>query len=90
MKVVINRCYGGFGLSREACEFLGLEYGEYGFYGPIDRTDPRLVECVEKLGDRANGEFSKLKVVEVPDKIDWRIEEYDGIETIEEFHRIWY
>lgn len=90
MKVVINRCFGGFELSREACEFLGLECGKYGFYGSIDRTDPRLVECVEKLGDRASGSLSALKVVEVPDDVDWTIEDYDGVETVEEIHRIWY
>lgn len=26
MKVVINKCYGGFGLSKEAYKFLGLKW----------------------------------------------------------------
>lgn len=26
MKVVINKCYGGYGLSKKAYEFLGIEW----------------------------------------------------------------
>ena len=89
MKVVINRCYGGFGLSKEAYEFLGKEWDDYGFANSIDRSDPKLVKCVETLGDKANGRFAELKVVEIPDDIAWYIDEYDGMETIEEVHRTW-
>lgn len=89
MKIVINRCYGGFGLSKEAYEFLGLEWDGYGFAYDTKRTDPKLVECVETLGSKANGCFAELKVVEVPDNITWEIDEYDGVETIEEVHRTW-
>ena len=89
MKVVINRCYGGFGLSKDAYEFLGKEWDGYGF-ASIERTDPKLVECVETLGNKANGRFAELKVVEIPDDIMWEISEYDGAETIEEVHRTWF
>ena len=51
---------------------------------------PRLVECVETLGTKANGRFAELHVVEIPDDVDWFIDEYDGIESIHERHRIWY
>lgn len=88
MKVVINSCYGGFGLSKEAYKFLGLEQDEYG-YVRLSRTDPKLVKCVEKLGAKANGSFAKLKVVEIPDDVKWEITEYDGCEQIEEIHRSW-
>ena len=30
MLVVLNKCYGGFGLSKQAVEALGLEDGYYG------------------------------------------------------------
>ena len=92
MKIVVNRCYGGFGLSEEAYDFLGLKWdGYYGYaYMPDDkRTDPKLVECVEKLGEKANGKFAKLEVVEIPDDVMWEISSYDGWETIEEKHRSW-
>ena len=32
------------------------------------------------------GEFS----VEIPDDVEWQIEEYDGTEHISEKHRTWY
>lgn len=55
----------------------------------IKRDDPKLVKIVEKMGDKANGTFAKLKIVEIPDGVEWQISEYDGIETIEETHRSW-
>lgn len=55
----------------------------------INRDDPDLVTVVEKLGERADTKFSKLKVVEIPDDVDWVIEEYDGVEWVAEVHRIW-
>ena len=85
MKVVINRCYGGFGLSEKAMKFLGV-----GSEWPdIARNDPKLVECVEKLGEEANGMYAELKVVEIRDNINWEIGEYDGLEWVEEVHRRW-
>lgn len=88
MKVVINKCYGGFSLSREGMEFLGLEWDGYGQYYD-DRHNPKLVECVETLGDKANGRCADLQVVEIPDNVDYKIEEYNGIEHIAETHRTW-
>ena len=141
MKVVINRCYGGFGLSHEAVmryfEIKGITvYPEQGedywkfwtywlvkpedrvedkegeaFYSmsiedriaynklrseqtiyerDIERHDPALVQAVEELGERANGSHAELAVVEIPDGIDYIIEEYDGNEHIAETHRTWY
>lgn len=89
MKIVVNRCYGGYSLSEQAYEFLGLDWDGYGFALDMERTDPRLVECVETLGDKANGSCAKLEVVEIPDDVNWYISDYDGIETIEEVHRSW-
>jgi len=53
------------------------------------RDDPRLVAAVEALGARANGRCAALAVIEIPDNIDWKIEEYDGLEHIAEAHRTW-
>lgn len=142
MKLVINRCYGGFGLSTKALyEYVKRKYGsayiylddkksynhyflsDTGYndidshsilvstkdfgkdidsriinnnrdcfisrYRDCDRDDPILVEVVEELGEGASGTVSNLKVVEIPDDIDWEIDEYDGLETIREKHRIW-
>ncbi len=142
MKVVINTCYGGFGLSPEAEAAYLLRKGkeaffyvqehngkelsktyrrvpveaardsfmfttttkdlgerakqeqvydkEHYFYGPnIDRDDPDLVAVVEELGDRAAGNHAKLAIVEIPDGVQWGIEEYDGTEWVAEAHRTW-
>lgn len=137
MKVVLNGCYGGFGLSDAAIrlylEKKGIEYWErpskyaslgadfflctpeqyeelyekaqsskgrdrfkevnalYFTYHDMDRWDPTLVEVVEELGDAANGRFAALHVVDIPfeDGDGWYIDEYDGVETINESHRSW-
>ena len=89
MKVVINKCFGGYSLSKEAYKYLGLSWGGYGYKFQDDRTNPKLVEVVEKLGEKANGQFADLKVVEIPNNINWFISDYDGIEKIEEEHKIW-
>jgi hypothetical protein len=88
MKIVINDCYGGFGLSKKAYAFLGIKWDGYGCLD-IKRNDPRLVRCVETLGEKAASEYSKLKVVQIPDDVNWHIEEYDGLEHVAEDHRTW-
>lgn len=111
MKVVINSCYGGFGLSDEAFVYYlnkkGIKFtrekSEFGFFGDnfydekgeflsdnnLDRSDPELIKTVEELGEKANGLCAKLKIVEIPDDIEYEIEEYDGVEWIAENHRTW-
>jgi hypothetical protein len=53
-----------------------------------------LVRVVEKLGGQAaklhGDDRNYLKVVEIPEDIDWEIGSYDGNERVEEKHRIWY
>ncbi len=142
MKVVINDCYGGFGLSLKGQkEYLKLIGKEAFFYKQtayshnrdkeehtkigvdegslfsstftkdfgdthgkwkkadwkyhfmvydIERTDPNLIAVVEKLGEEANGSCSSLKIVEIPEGINWEINDYDGMESIDEAHRSWY
>lgn len=131
MKIVINVCYGGFGLSEEAIdryielsgltlykskelnwnstsyytvpyeEFLKVHKedkrtGDYKASNELDwsyydiaRNDPILVQVVEELGEKANSKYSSLKVVEIPDDVEWMIEEYDGTEWVAEKHRTW-
>ena len=55
----------------------------------IARDDPYLVKVVMELGDEANDRHAELSIVEVPEEVDWVIEEYDGKEWIAERHRTW-
>lgn len=144
MKVVINKCFGGFGLSHKAvmryAELSGFAlypylnhivkrvYGDkatldnpdvlrhysrvpieslptdadgnpkvpseaYFYEGDIERHDPVLVRVVEELGGghriNASGQYSNLQIVEIPDGVEYTIEEYDGQEHIAETHRTW-
>lgn len=117
MKIVINRCYGGFSLSEEAFErYLELkgitwykfkskynstmystvpqeEYAvgndQYLSNINMSRGDPILVRVVEEMRDKANGGYAELKVVKIPDGVEWEIEEYDGMEWVAETHRTW-
>lgn len=148
-KVVVNRCFGGFGLSAKAykrlaelqgmeCYFFkgfeekesitleeaqkqGLFFDAFNIPNPQDysqkdfasmskaereesnrqyrairindmsddRTNPLLIQVVEELGEEADGQCAKLEIVEIPDGIEWEIDEYDGNESIDEKHRSW-
>ena len=131
MKIVINSCYGGFGLSNDAVmeyakrkgmklfseesnfgtnhyytvpveEFKKIEaqciksknYDKsnklYFCERDIERNDPILVKVVEDMGsEKASGAYAELRVVEIPDDVQWEIDEYDGWESVDEVHRSW-
>ena len=143
MKIVINECYGGFGLSKEACQryfdlkgqqvwievdkkFSALDMFTVWLVSPekrleikegeefhkmsrdertdynwkysqqiwyqgdnLTRNDPILVQVVEEMGDKAWGRYAKLAIVEIPDDVQWIIEENDGMEWVAEKHRTW-
>lgn len=134
MKVVINKCFGGFGLSEAAYRKL-IELGipvrkyteevrdpETGLFKtrPLNesevifdrslepggspslsserywdcwtrcnRTHPLLVRVVEQLGEEANGPYAKLAIVDIPDDVEFTIEQYHGFEHVAEVHRTW-
>lgn len=137
-KVILNKCYGGFDVSKEAYELYakkkGLtlyqyeseyisdkkefvykratkeslfyhyftkdfgdcayisneEYEKYSLYLRDEhREDPVLIEVVEELGNKANGRFGELRIVEIPDDLDYVIDEYDGIETLHQRVQEW-
>ena len=107
MKIVINRCFGGFGLSSRAHALIAKRKGwqhacddwdkDYWYSSPgkavyesfLKRDDSDLVVVVEELGIDADGRYAELKIVDVPDGVDWYISEYDGLEEIHERHRSW-
>jgi len=123
MKVVINACYGGFGLSHKGYQryaelvgkeltwrideitkkvygedvgpedvSMGVHYeldGEHFYAGDLRRDDPIIIKVVEELGEEANDSCASLRVVEIPNGVEWTIEEYDGNEHIAEKHQTW-
>ena len=150
MKILINRCFGGFNISGEAlklliargakcvdvtpeAEYYGVEdveehleierrrfssvyedhdigdgYIHRGSLGstPIikdgvvydfdddypehkNRSNPDLIAVAEELGEKASGFCADLEIVEIPDGVDYTIEEYDGLEHVAESHRTW-
>lgn len=89
MKIVLNKCFGGYSLSEEAYKYLNIPGDGYGCDFKENRTNEKLIECVEALGDKANGDCAKLSIVEIPDDIEYYIGDYDGIETVHEEHRSW-
>ena len=85
MKIVINSCHGGFRLSQAAFRMLDeleapKEQDEVYFFD--NRHDYNLVRVVEELGAGASDECSRLEVVEWPDAVPYRINEYDGWEKV--------
>lgn len=88
-KVVVNRCYGGFGLSDKALTFLekrGYEvrredWGSY-LVNEIERHNKDLIECVETIGEKeASGSYADLCIIEIGSNA-YSIEEYDGMESL--------
>jgi len=78
-----------------------VEANEHDFdwlkYYPIDddrasldfRSNLDVIECIETLGEKANGRCAEIKIVDVPDDVDIYIDEYDGAEWVAEKHRTW-
>lgn len=101
MKIVVNRCFGGFSVSEAVYKELGLRWSGYGYPNNklLDlvsdnpeayRADPRLIAAIEKVGiEQAGGDFASLEIVEIPDDVVWEIDEYDGKETVQEKRRRW-
>lgn len=145
MRIAVNKCWGGFGLSKEAQalymekkygvdniyyyktntagwggkkstkeDFIkevdshyisitttdcGEEFDDYRKFNAVwfddyndsieFRSDPVLIKVLEELGDDANGDFAEIEIVDVPDDANVYIDNYDGMETVEEKHRSW-
>lgn len=81
MKIVINKCFGGFSLSDEALTLYNELTGKNIEYSrDIERHDQTLIYVVRKLGKLANGPHANLKIIEI--EFDYSIEDYDGKESV--------
>lgn len=94
-RIVINDCYGGFALSETAealyKAYAGIKQDATDWTDwMIDRNDPILLQVIDQLGVKeASGQHASLKIVEVPDEVEWYIEDNDGNEHVAETHRTW-
>ena len=52
-------------------------------------TNPIVIQVIEEFGEEASGHNSKLKVVEIPDDVEWYISDHEGCESVHEKHRVW-
>ena len=91
--IVVNRCFGGFGLSEKAkaryAELKGVPACDV-YSHAIERDDPCLIQAVREIGvENARDEYARLEVVEIPADVAWEIDEYDGQEMIREKSRTW-
>jgi hypothetical protein len=82
MKVVYNNCYGGFSLSSKAQTRYTELSGKSCPDRDVERDDPILIQVIKELGKDANGSFAALKIIDVLPGSRWRIDEYDGQESV--------
>lgn len=47
-----------------------------------DRNDPILIQVIEELGEKANGQCAKIKLEELEAGTLYRIDEYNGRESV--------
>lgn len=95
LNIVINRCYGGFGVSEEGVEYirkLARESGmseekivkRYKYEDYITRHDKFLVQAVKDLGEACNGSCASLVIeqIEYEYKHNYKVSDDDGNEEI--------
>ncbi len=80
MKIIINTCYGGFGISYNVLRRVGLENANW--YDESLRHNPKLIELMENGENIAKPFNSQLKIVEIPDNAFYKIVNYDGLESV--------
>lgn len=55
----------------------------------LKRDDPRLVSAFEEYGKELAGDMASLRIIEIPAEVKWELVERNGLESIEEVHRVW-
>lgn len=84
MKIIVNRCYGGFCVNPIAAKAAGLGDAEIRNPGMEVRTSPALIDLIGRWGaDAVGGKFSALEVIDLPTNLtDCEVSEYDGFESV--------
>ena len=89
MKILLNKCYGGFSISKNAVVDVGLgDKYEDAIFDWVHDDDLRYNEDIIKLYEEKgsayiSGSFARLELVEIPDEAtDYKFYEYDGREWV--------
>lgn len=80
MKLVLNTAYGCPALTKDALNYLGIEK-----LSQLSRDDERLIDLIknqQSYNFTVQPNYSSLEVVEVEDCEEFKIINYDGIESI--------
>ena len=74
--------WGGVTTIGDVCEAGVVETRHYGFVD-LPRHDPVLIQAIEEVGlDKASGNCAKIRLETLSEGDRYRIEEYDGNETV--------
>ena len=78
MKIAVNDCFGGWGLSNDFLE----KYPQ--FNEDTERNNPDFIAALEEFGtDKASRKYSNIRIAEISDEAtDFMINEYDGMESV--------
>lgn len=92
--MIINRKHGCIEFSDEILAAYRAEVGAEIWANKSWRTDEVMIRLIGEYGDKSSkylGKWaaSRLVVVEIPDDVEWEINDYDGIEWVAEKHRVW-
>jgi len=60
-----------------------------GYDNDDSRADQDLIAAIEHFGGAKINDYPVLKIVEIPDDVEWYIEHRDGRESVHENHRVW-
>ena len=97
LSIMVNECFGGFGLSdaaiteyRRRCAAQtvvvdgDLDDSARSAYEGIARHDPVMVQVVRDLGPAASAAYGDVRIREIPERFvaHYSISDYDGRETI--------
>ena len=91
MEVLVNCCYGGFGMSNEAimlyCQLKNLSQDEFSEFS-VSRHDPVLVQCFKMLNEKFDSTMSKTGIQYIPARFEnyYTLHDNDGCETVVILH----
>lgn len=84
MRILVNRDFGGYGLSDEAEALVPAPIEPWDLRSDSAfRSHPAILAIFDELGsERFSGNFARVVAVEIPDGSFYVISEYDGVETV--------